>query len=263
MTAQVLPHDVVGSGDRRVLVLHSWLGDRTSFDPIRPHLDTAGHTYCFVDCRGYGEAMGIAGEYTVGEIAADAVSTVDALGWDEFAVVGHSMGGLAAQATLLAAAGRVTAVVGISAVPASGVPFDEAGWGLFSGAAEEPANRRAIIDFTTGGRLSGTWLDFMVERSVRRSTKAAVAGYLPSWARTDIREQVAGNPVPVLVTAGRHDPALSPEVMAATWLAWYPNAELVVFGDAGHYPPDEVPLALVSTVEGFLARRDEGSLTAA
>lgn len=253
MAAQPLPYDLVGTGPTHVLVLPGWFGDRTSFDAIRQYLSAGRFTYCFVDYRGYGAARDVPGEYTVEEIAGDAVATADALGWEEFAVVGHSMGGLAAQALLLAAPERLRAIVGISPVPASGVPFDDDAWALFSGAAKVPANRRVIIDLTTGNRLPDAWLDAMVDRSVDRSDVTAFRSYLDSWARTDFHERIDGNGLPVLVIAGEQDPALSPAVMRDTWLRWYPNAELVVLHDAGHYAPDESPLLLVSTMERFLA----------
>ncbi|RCW42841.1 pimeloyl-ACP methyl ester carboxylesterase [Halopolyspora algeriensis] len=249
-----LPHDLIGSGPRKVMVLHGWLGDSTSFGPIRPYLDTETFGYAFVDYRGYGEARDTPGEYTVGEAAQDVLDTAEALGWDRFSLIGHSMGGMVAQHVLLAAAERVEALVGISPVPASGVPFDEQGWQLFSGAAEAPEQRRAIIDLTTGNRLPAAWLDAMVDRSVGRTDKAAFRRYLDSWSGTDIHDRVEGSTTPVLVLAGAHDPALSPEVMKDTWLQWYSRAELEVFTDAGHYAPDEVPLALVSHCEGFLRR---------
>lgn len=44
---------------------------------------------------------------------------------------------------------RVTALIGVSAVPASGVPFDEQSRALFEGAAHNDGNH-VIIDFTTG-----------------------------------------------------------------------------------------------------------------
>lgn len=250
----ILPHDLVGSGDRRVLVLHGWLGDRTSFDPIRPYLNTTTFSYALVDQRGYGEAKEQDGEYSVAEAAADVLDTAEELGWDRFSLVGHSMGGMVAQHVLISAGGRVEAVVGISPVPASGVPFDERTWRLFSGADESSDQRREIIDLTTGNRLPAAWLDVVVDRSLRRTDKVAFRRFLDSWSRTDVHEQVKGNTTPVLALAGAHDPALSPEVMTETWLRWYPNAELEVFADAGHYAPDEVPLALVSRVEGFLSR---------
>jgi hypothetical protein len=40
-------------------------------------------------------------------------------------------------------------------------------------AARNPANRKAIIDLTTGNRLSSYWLDTMVRRSLEESTVEA------------------------------------------------------------------------------------------
>jgi pimeloyl-ACP methyl ester carboxylesterase len=250
----VHPHEVIGGGPHKVVGLHGWLTDRTGFAPLWPNLDIGAFTYAFPDVRGYGEAMGMAGEYTLDEIAGDVLGLADDLGWDSFSVVGHSMGGIAAQQVMLAAPERVRAIVGVSPVPAAGVPLDDDGWALFSGAAEEPANRRVIIDMTTGGRLTGRWLDDMVHVSVHRSDKAAFAAYLPQWARTDISERVRGSSVPVKVIVGEHDPALSADFMRATWLEWYPNAELEVMANAGHYAPHETPVALATSIEEFLKR---------
>ncbi|GAA0320843.1 alpha/beta hydrolase [Actinoallomurus spadix] len=253
MSPVALPHVLHGSGPHRVIALHGWFGDRDAFAAIRPYLNTEAFTYAFPDYRGYGEARDLTGDHTLTEIAGDVLALADKLGWDEFSLVGHSMGGTAMQRVMLDAPGRIRRMVGVSPVPASGVPFDEQGWALFSGAADEPANRRAIIDLTTGGRLPGAWLDAMVDTSLRVSTVPAFRAYLDAWARTDFHEEVAGNTTPVLVIAGAQDPALSADVMRATWLQWYPNAELVTFQDAGHYAMDETPLVLVAEMERFLA----------
>ncbi|MDI1460658.1 alpha/beta hydrolase [Catellatospora sp. KI3] len=252
MSAVALPHDVHGSGPHRVIVLHGWFGDRRAFAKAAPYLDGAAFTYAFPDYRGYGQARDLVGEYSIAEIAGDVVALADKLGWDEFSLVGHSMGGSVIQRVLLDAPGRVRKLVGVCPVPASGVPFDEQSWALFSGAADEPGNRRAIIDFTTGSRLPAAWLDEMVAGSLANSNVEAFRAYLPAWAHTDFHGEVVGNTTPVLVVAGGQDPALSADVMRATWLQWYPNAQLSVLADAGHYPADETPLALVATIERFL-----------
>ncbi|GGT16984.1 alpha/beta fold hydrolase [Streptomyces purpureus] len=254
MAGQVLPHDVHGSGPERVLVIHNWFGDRSSFDPVREHLNGDDFSYAFLDCRGYGEAIDTDGDFTMEEVAADALAVADHLGWETFSVVGHSMGGKAAQLMLLDAPARVRSIIGVSPVSAAGFPLDEATWELFAGAADNPGNRRAIIDNTTGGRHGDAWLDVMVKRSLERSSAAAFRAYLDSWSRTDFHARVDGNPVPVLLVAGAHDPALGAEAMAATWLRWYPNARLEVLDDAGHYAPEEAPRELAAAVEGFLTR---------
>ncbi|MFI6417041.1 alpha/beta fold hydrolase [Streptomyces sp. NPDC050842] len=253
MTGRVLPYDVQGEGPGRALVLHNWFGDRTSFAPLRDHLDDAAGTYAFVDCRGYGEARDIDGDFTMEETAADALAVADDLGWDSFSVIGHSMGGKAAQLMLLDAPDRVRSLIGISPVSAAGFPLDGETWDLFAGAADAPANRRAIIDNTTGGRYDDAWLSALVERSVSRSSATAFRAYLDSWSGPDFHERVRDNPTPVLLVVGAHDPALGTEAMEATWLRWYPNARLHVLKDAGHYAPEETPQALAEAIEAFLA----------
>jgi pimeloyl-ACP methyl ester carboxylesterase len=58
--------------------------------------------------------------------------------------------------------------------------------------------------------------------------------------------------VPVKVIVGAHDGALTADVMTATYLAWYPNASLEVMANAGHYPMNETPVALATSIEAFL-----------
>jgi pimeloyl-ACP methyl ester carboxylesterase len=243
---------VIGSGPQKVLALHGWFGSATGWGPFADLVDEDRYSYLFLDYRGYGARRGEAGEHTLAEISADARAAVDALGWSSFAVLGHSMGGSAMQRVLVDAGDRVSGLIGVSPVPSTGVPFDEPSEQLFSGAAGNRDNRYAIIDLTTGGRLSRTWLDRMVQFSLDQSDAGAVGAYLEAWARTDFSAEVQGNPVPVRVVVGEHDPALGAGVMEQTFLRQYPNASLEVLPNAGHYAMFETPVALLTTVEGFL-----------
>ncbi|QPP07122.1 alpha/beta hydrolase [Streptomyces bathyalis] len=244
----------VGTGTHTVLVLHGWFGSSRSWQALLPHLDREAFGYVFLDYRGYGDRRGETGRYSIAEAAGDVLAAADELGVDCFSLLGHSMGGSVMQRVYADAPDRVKALVGVSPVPASGVPFDEQSRQLFEGAADSPANRRAIIDFTTGNRLTGTWLDAMVRHSLEHSDRDAFAAYLPAWARTDFHTEIKGSDVPIQVIAGRHDPALGAETMRATFGAWYPNLELEIFPDAGHYAMDESPVALATCVERFLGR---------
>jgi esterase len=40
--------------------------------------------------------------------------------------------------------------------------------------------------------------------------------------------------------------------MQQTWLAWYPNAELEILANAGHYPMHETPPAPAASIQNFL-----------
>ncbi|MGW8376745.1 alpha/beta hydrolase [Streptomyces sp. ODS28] len=251
-----LPHTLAGDGPHRVIALHGWFADRSAYDAVLPSLDRASFRYALPDLRGYGEAKGLPGAFTTAEAAGDVLALADHLGWERFSLVGHSMGAAVAQRVLAAAPGRVRRLVGIAPVPASGVPLEGEQWELFAGAAGNPGNRRAIIDFTTGGRRPDAWLDLMVRTSVERSDPKAFRAWLDSWALEDFHGEVEGAALPVRVLAGALDPALSAERLRATWLRWYPHAELVELGGAGHYPADETPLELVRAVEDFLRADD-------
>jgi pimeloyl-ACP methyl ester carboxylesterase len=244
----------VGSGDHHVLALHGWFGSARGWGAMPGYLDGAAHTYVFMDLRGYGSRRDVAGDFTMAEAAADAVALADELGWDRFSLVGHSMSGQAIQHVLLQAPGRVHRLVALNPVPATGVPMDADGWALFSGAAASRDNRFAIINHTTGGRLPRAFVDSIVQHSLDNSAAEAFGAYLESWARTDFSERVRGNPAPVKVVVGEHDPALSAQVMEQTWLQFYPRAELEVIPNAGHYPMFETPAALAASIEEFLGR---------
>ncbi|MCX4514576.1 MULTISPECIES: alpha/beta fold hydrolase [Streptomyces] len=252
MTPFVLPHTLLGDGPHRVVAVHGWLADRDGFAAVRPDLDLESFTYAFVDLRGYGEAMGTPGAYTTSEGAADVLCLAGRLGWERFSLVGHSMGAAVAQRVLALAPGRVRRLVGVSPVPAHGMPMPPEQWGLFADAADRPANRRLIIDLTTGSVRPGAWLDRMVRRSVERSDAKAFRAWLDSWAVEDFHTDVDGSTVPALAVTGALDPAVNAALMQETWLRSYVRGEVAELAHAGHYAMDETPLQLIRTVEDFL-----------
>jgi pimeloyl-ACP methyl ester carboxylesterase len=245
----------VGSGDHHVLALHGWFGSARGWGSLPDYLDGSAFTYVFMDLRGYGARRQVSGDFTMAEAAADAVALADELGWDRFSLVGHSMGGKAIHQVLLQAPDRVRKLVAVNPVPATEVPMDEDGWALFSGAAANPGNRAAIIDFTTGNRLTKIFIDQVVRHSLDQSTVEAFGAYLQSWAKDDFSATLKpdhGTEVKVIV--GATDPALSAEVMEQTWLVFFPAAELEVLSNAGHYPMFETPVALATSIEEFLGQ---------
>lgn len=245
----------VGSGDHHVLAIHGWFGSARGWGSLPEFLDGSAYTYVFMDLRGYGDRMQVAGEFTVDEVAADALAVADDLGWDRFSMVGHSMGAKFAHRVLLWAPDRVRALVGLNSVPAAAVPFDEQGWALFSGAPENPGNRAAIIDFTTGNKLTKTFINLVVQHSLENSTVEAFAAYLQAWAKSDFTaEAKVDTATPVKLIVGVNDPALSADVMEQTWRVFFPDAELTILPDAGHYPMFESPVSLATSIEGFLGR---------
>ena len=246
----------VGSGDHRVLAIHGWFGSARGWGSLPEFLDGSACTYVFMNLRGYGDRRDVPGEYTVDEAAADALAVADDLGWDRFSVVGHSMGAKFGHRMLLQAPDRVRALVGLNSVPAGQVPMDEETWALFSGAPANPGNRAAIIDFTTGSKLTKTFINRVVQHSLDNSAVEAFAAYLQAWAKSDFTAQAkVDTDTPVKLIVGVNDPAMSADVMEQTWRVFFPDAELTILPDAGHYPMFESPVSLATSIEEFLGQR--------
>jgi pimeloyl-ACP methyl ester carboxylesterase len=179
----------------------------------------------------------------------------DALGWEQFSLVGHSIGGMAIQWLAAQAPKRILAMTGITPVPASGFPMDAETEALFRGAKTKSDCRQAILMHTTGNRLTPMFGKVMAERSLAQTTPQAFDDYLTAWSQTVFLERVAGLTVPFQVLVGEADPAVTELLVRDTILKWFPNASLTVISNAGHYPMLETPLALVTLWEAFLAQK--------
>ena len=248
----VIGHRMFGEGPEKVIVLHGWHMDHTVFEPMFPAMDAEKFTYAFVDYRGYGLSKEMKGEHSIQEIGLDAIGLADHLGWGRFHLMGHSMGGMAAQWMTVHAKERVKSAVAITAVPASGVPFEGEELELFENAAKVIKNRGIILMGSTGNRHSEAWARTMTQRSVETTTPDAFGDYFRAWSRTNFVCDVEGLKTPIKVIVGEHDLHLTPEVMKQTFLKWYPNVELEVLGNSGHYPMLEVPINLATVCEQFM-----------
>ncbi|PKB20596.1 alpha/beta fold hydrolase [Janthinobacterium sp. 64] len=248
----------IGHGPHAVIVLHGWFGDAHAFAPMEAALDGDAFSYVFMDNRGYGGMRGAAGQYSMEEVARDALALADALGLATFSVVGHSMGGMALERLALLAPLRLRKLVAVAPVPSCGVDFDAAARQLFLDASGNKQARRAIINRSTGGRLPATWLDWKAQYSWESADTAAFAAYFLAWSGTDFSEEIKAARValPLLALVGEHDPRFDADLMRRTYLARYPQARLEVLGNAGHYPMNETPLALAASIEAFLTEKD-------
>lgn len=255
-----IAYELYGRGSEHILVLHDWLGDRTNYDPIRPYLDVERYTYAFVDLRGYGESRDIEGRHTADEAAADAVSVADALGWEQFHIVGHSMTGMVVQRIALNEPERIKSVIATSPVAASGMAIDEETWTFFQSVVTDTTAASNAIAGLTGNKLSPAWVDFKVRRAMQNSTPRARMDYLHMFVKHDFSAEAskAGLQTPFLVILGKNDfPAFQPEAVNATFGKWYSNVEIVSIDNAGHYAMQETPALFASTVEAFLDGQSE------
>jgi pimeloyl-ACP methyl ester carboxylesterase len=252
---ETLGHEIVGEGPARVLVLHDWFGDCREWLPLRSYLTTARFTYAFADLRGYGRSRHIAGDYALAEAVSDLRALADRLGWERFAVVGHSMSTIVAQKLAQALGARVERVVLVTPVAPSGMGLDDTMYGMSQQLALATDERRLVgAKMMWGDRLSETWIRFKLAQWRDAALPAAAAAYVDLWGRTDVSAGAGAVTAPMLLVACEQDqPPFRREAVDAWRRKYYPHASLVSFAESGHYPMQEAPPLLATAIERFLS----------
>lgn len=90
-----------------LLALHGWLDNAASFLPMAPLL--TGYDLVALDMPGHGRSFHYPddAEYSLFSTILDLLAAADTLGWERFAVLGHSMGGAIASVLAAAAPDRI------------------------------------------------------------------------------------------------------------------------------------------------------------
>jgi len=251
MAADRVWHVTAGNGPVRVMFIHGWFWDHRIFSQIFNEMDSHRFTYAAFDIRGYGKSRNVPGMRSVEEIAADAIDVANDLGWEDFHVLGHSMGGKAAQKLAMGSVGRVRSIAAVTPVPASALPFDQVVRALFDKACDEDASAAAIIGRSVSHRISSRWIGELVRNTRETASPEAFRSYMRSFIDDDFSDEAKKLTARMLILAGEHDAGLPEDMLRVVYGKLYPHASIETIRNAGHYPMLEAPLYFASRIEQF------------
>jgi pimeloyl-ACP methyl ester carboxylesterase len=184
------------AGGEPVLALHGWLDNAASFIPLAAHLP--GIDLVALDLPGHGRSdhLPASAEYSLPGTVHTVLDAADALGWNRFGVLGHSMGAAIGSILAAAAPDRVARFAAIEALGALADAEDHTTARLREAVAARRALRgkpmRVFPDIDTAvharvhlGVLGANGLDAALARLlVERGMRPADGGW--SWS-TDQR----------------------------------------------------------------------------
>lgn len=258
-------------GAPRVVALHGWLDNAASFLPLLPHLPELD--LLLLDLPGHGRSAHLppAADYRLDTYVHAVLDAADALGWERFAVLGHSMGATVACVLAAAVPARVERLALVENVGPLAEAVEATAARLRQGvAALRVLAGKALrvfpdLEVAVRARLQASPMEEANARLlVERGTRAVAGGY--TW-RSDPRltvpapfrlaeEQVvallASVECPVHVVYARQAQPYFPEALRQARLAALPAATLTVL-DGGHHLHMDRPAEVAAALGGFLA----------
>lgn len=242
-----------GGQGRPLVLLHSLLADRTSFDRVAGTLAQT-HSVIALDLPGFGASDFVDGGL---EPVADRVAAaIGALQLTEKPILlGNGYGGFVALTTAI----RHPQLAGRLVLADCGAAFSEPGRAAFNGmaAAADKGGLAAVADVAMRRLFAPEYQaqhpELIAQRKQRflaldprtfRSACLALAGL-------DLRDQLPAVNVPVLVLVGEADEA-TPPPMARELAAGLPNAQLKVLAGCAHVPQLQAPELFLDAIAEFI-----------
>lgn len=236
-----------------LFLFHSLLSDRASFDAIAPELARSFRTIV-PELPGFGRSRAAEGGLAaVADRMAEAVR--DAADGAPAIVLGNGYGGFVA----LQMAIRHPAIASRLILADSGAAFSEPGREAFRSMARASQEKglEAITDVAMRRLFAQEFQeqhpDLMKDRRAAflQTDPDVFRAACDALASLDLRPELAGMKVPVLVLVGEHDEA-TPPPMSHELAAGLPLAELKIIKGCAHVPQLQSPRQFLDAVKGFL-----------
>jgi len=234
-----------------IVFVHGWPDSWFSFSRVVPLLPTRYHAFAF-DQRGFGDSERPASGYGIGDLAADVVAFLGAVGIERASVIGHSLGSFVARRTAEIQPERVARLVLIgSAVTTANEVLAEVQASVRT--LEDPVPAKFAREFqasTAYAPLPEAFFESIVTESLKlpaRLWREVLDGMVAFDDAADMGRITA----PTLLLWGERD-ALFPREEQEGLVAAIPNTRLIVYPEAGHCPNWERPQRVADDLDAFM-----------
>lgn len=231
------------NGGVPLILLNHWGAVLDNFDPRIVDGLAVSHRIIALDYQGIGLSGGTA-PITIDEMALDVITVINKLGFSTVDLMGFSLGGFVAQDIALKAPGLVRKLILTGTGPAGGTGIERVGavsWPLILKGMLTLRDPKTYLFFTSttdGRRAAKNFLSRLKERKINRDKSPSPRAFLrqlaaiKAWGR-QAPQDLGRIHIPVLVANGDND-IMVPTVNSLDMARRIPNAELVIYEDAGH-----------------------------
>lgn len=216
--------------------LDNW--DPAVIDPIAQH-----HHVITVDYRGVGASRGVA-PVTVEAMAEDIAAFIRALGHRKVDILSFSLGGMVAQALVLAHPELVRKLILTGTGPAGGKGIDKVAGTTYYDMLRATLSRRDPKEFlffnrdSVGKRAASSFVQRLEERTADRDAPVKIGAFqrqlkaIKRWGRSTPAD-LSRISQPTLIANGDHD-RMVPSVLSEDLHRRIPGSQLIIYPNAGH-----------------------------
>ncbi|HEY1752848.1 MAG TPA: alpha/beta hydrolase [Caulobacteraceae bacterium] len=250
-----------GEGPERVVFIHGFQASARIWRLTQEALPEGRYQSIAINNRGAGgsDAPANAADYGVPIFAEDAFELVSQLGWRDFTLVGHSLGGATAAHLAVDHPASLKGLVLLDpsdpdgrALPAAGPALDQLIDARMAARREQQA--RGAVGDAIDARAAGVSAELMraLAADMRAAPEARLRGSMRSMFEIRIGERVRALPMPVLLAGGDADELIPVAAMLATWAKCPPGSGLHFWHGVGHSPNLDCPADLAALLRRFI-----------
>jgi pimeloyl-ACP methyl ester carboxylesterase len=256
---EYFPH---GDGPERVVFIHGFQASAKIWRMVQEALPASRYASIAINNRGAGnsEAPPDEADFGVQPFAADAVELVSQLGWRDFTLVGHSMGGATVAQFAVDHPELLKGLVLLDPADPDGrslpegVSMDALLDGRMAARREQLARGGAGDGIDASGAGANAELMRELAEDMRNAPERRLRGSMRSMLELRIGERVKGLSMPVLLAGGDADALIPISAMLATWAKLPAGSGLHIWHGVGHSPNLDCPGDLAALIRLFIER---------